>query len=51
MTPFIAFGGLVVAVAVSVEGVANDTSVNGKVLIVEVDLHHSTRYTAEPFED
>jgi len=36
MTPFMAFGGLVVAFPVS--GVASDPSLNGKVLIVEDDL-------------
>jgi hypothetical protein len=43
MTPFMAFGGLVVAFPVL--GVAIDPSLNGKVLIFEVDLYHSTRST------
>jgi hypothetical protein len=44
MTPFMAFGALVFAFPVL--GVAIDPSLNGKVLIVDVDLHHSTRSTA-----
>jgi len=44
MTPFMVFGGLVVAYPVL--GVASYPSLNANFLNVEVDLHHNTRSTA-----